>query len=74
MWFVRLFVVLAMSACIQDRCELARQSAIACGRDFDDVCDEELTQRQRCAHRCMTRTQCWDVELCILDECRWPVY
>lgn len=74
MWFKSLFAALALSACIQDRCELARDRAIVCGRDFDDVCDEDLTQRQRCAHRCIMREPCWDVELCILGECRWPAH
>lgn len=74
MWIARLFVVLAVSACIQDRCELARERALACGRDIADDCDDGLTQRQRCEHRCMTREQCWDIDLCIADECRWPVY
>ena len=74
MGFARLFIVFALSACIQDRCELARERAIACGRGFDDVCDGGLTQRQRCEHRCMTRVQCLDIDLCIVDDCRWPVY
>jgi hypothetical protein len=74
MRFAVIVTVAFAASCIRHRCEEARERAAVCGREFEDECDGDLTQRQRCEHRCLMRSPCWDVDFCVRDECLWPYF